>query len=302
MTTVIRTIAELRQAVKAFRRGASEDAKVGFVPTMGYLHDGHASLMRRSVQDNGFTVLSIFVNPLQFGPNEDLARYPRDEARDVALATKEGVDVVFLPAVEEMYPEYPLLTTIGVANVTDRLCGASRPGHFDGVATVVAKLFNLVQPDRAYFGQKDAQQVAVVERMARDLSIPVEIVPCPIVREADGLALSSRNVYLSHEERTEALALSRALGMAEGWIAEGATSGELIAKLSAGIRRSPSADIDYVEVVSYPNMEPLAEDAPLRGTAGKLLIAVAVRFGRTRLIDNMLLNPIEAGDLLCSAK
>lgn len=302
MTKVIRTIAELRQAVKAYRRGASEDATVGFVPTMGYLHEGHASLMRRSAAENGFTVLSIFVNPLQFGPNEDLARYPRDEARDVKLAEKEGADVVFLPTVEEMYPEYPLLTTVSVANVTDRLCGASRPGHFDGVATVVAKLFNLVQPDRAYFGQKDAQQVAVVERMARDLSIPVEIVPCPIVREEDGLALSSRNVYLSPEERTEALALSRALGMAEGWIAEGATSGELVSKLSAEIRRSPSADIDYVEVVSYPNMQPVPESDSLRRTAGRLLIAVAVRFGRTRLIDNVLVNPIEAGDPLCSAK
>ncbi len=302
MTTVIRTIAELRQAVKTYRRGASDEGAVGFVPTMGYLHEGHASLMRRSVADNGFTVLSIFVNPLQFGPNEDLARYPRDEARDVALATKEGVDVVFLPTVEEMYPEYPLLTTISVANVTERLCGASRPGHFDGVATVVAKLFHIVQPDRAYFGQKDAQQIAVVTRMAYDLSIPVEIVPCPIVREQDGLALSSRNVYLSPEERTEALALSRALGMAEGWIAEGATATELAAKLSAEIRRSPSADIDYVEIASYPNITPVAGDLPIREASGDVLIALAVRFGRTRLIDNLIVNSIKAGEPACSVK
>lgn len=298
----VRTIAELRQHIKAYRRSAPADATVGFVPTMGYLHEGHASLLRRSAADNGLTVLSIFVNPLQFGPNEDLSRYPRDEERDVALASRNGVDIVFLPSALEMYPDYPLLTTVSVANVTDRLCGASRPGHFDGVATVVAKLFNIVLPDRAYFGLKDAQQVAVIAQMVTDLSIPVEIVPCPIVREQDGLALSSRNVYLNAEEREQSLALSRSLAKARAWIAEGATAEQLAQKLSDDIRTAPSADIDYVEIVAYPAMQPIKADDALRGYAGNILIALAVRFGRTRLIDNLIVNPIEAGDLLCSAK
>ncbi len=299
---IVRTIAELRQRIRAYRRTASAEATVGFVPTMGYLHEGHASLMQRSVQENGLTVLSIFVNPLQFGPNEDLARYPRDEERDVALAAKSGVDIVFLPSVEEMYPDYPLLTTVSVSSVSEHLCGASRPGHFDGVATVVAKLFQIVQPDRAYFGLKDAQQVAVIAQMVKDLSIPVEIVPCPIVREQDGLALSSRNVYLSAEEREQSLALSRSLAKAEQWIAEGATAGELAKKLAEGIRQAPSADIDYVEIVDYPGMQPMTGDGPLSEYKDNVLIALAVRFGRTRLIDNRIVNPIEAGDLLCSAK
>ncbi len=299
---IVRTIAELRQRIRAYRRTASADATVGFVPTMGYLHEGHASLMQRSVQENGLTVLSIFVNPLQFGPNEDLARYPRDEKRDVALAANCGVDIVFLPSVEEMYPDYPLLTTVSVSSVSEHLCGASRPGHFDGVATVVAKLFHIVQPDRAYFGLKDAQQVAVIAQMVKDLSIPVEIVPCPIVREQDGLALSSRNVYLSAEEREQSLALSQSLAKAEQWIAEGATAKELAKKLAEDIRQAPSADIDYVEIVDYPGMQPMTGDGPLSEYKDNVLIALAVRFGRTRLIDNRIVHPTEAGDLLCSAK
>lgn len=302
MPAIVRTIAELRQQIRAYRRAAPADATVGFVPTMGYLHEGHASLLRRSVAENGLTVLSIFVNPLQFGPNEDLARYPRDEERDVSLASKNGVDIVFLPSVEEMYPDYPLLTNVSVSGVSEHLCGSSRPGHFDGVATVVTKLFNIVQPDRAYFGLKDAQQVAVIAQMVKDLSIPVEIVPCPIVREQDGLALSSRNVYLSSEERVQSLALSRSLAKAEEWIAAGATARELANKLAEDIRKAPSADIDYVEVVTYPGMRPVVGNGPLSEYAGSVLIALAVRFGRTRLIDNRIVNPIEAGDLLCSAK
>ncbi|WP_027084917.1 pantoate--beta-alanine ligase [Cohnella panacarvi] len=299
---IVRTIAELRQRIKAYRRAASAEATVGFVPTMGYLHGGHASLLRRSVHENGLTVLSIFVNPLQFGPNEDLARYPRDEERDVTLAASNGVDIVFLPSVEEMYPVYPLLTTVSVSSVSEHLCGASRPGHFDGVATVVAKLFNIVQPDRAYFGLKDAQQVAVIAQMAADLSIPVEIVPCPIVREQDGLALSSRNVYLSAGEREQSLALSRSLAKAERWVAAGATAQELAKKLAEDIRQAPSADIDYVEIVTYPGMQPIIGSGALREYADSVLIALAVRFGRTRLIDNLIVKPKEAGDLLCSAK
>jgi len=299
---IVRTIAELRQQIRAYRRAASDEATVGFVPTMGYLHEGHASLLRRSAAENGLTVLSIFVNPLQFGPNEDLARYPRDEERDVALAANSGVDIVFLPSVEEMYPDYPLLTTVSVSSVTEHLCGASRPGHFDGVATVVAKLFNIVLPDRAYFGLKDAQQVAVIAQMVKDLSIPVEIVPCPIVREQDGLALSSRNVYLNAEEREQSLALSRSLAKVEQWIADGETAQALATKLAEDIRQAPSADIDYVEIVSYPGMQPITGSEPLGVYGGSVLIALAVRFGRTRLIDNRIVNPIEAGDLVCSAK
>ncbi|MBO9597786.1 MAG: pantoate--beta-alanine ligase [Cohnella sp.] len=300
--TIVRTIAELRQRIKAYRRAAPAETTVGFVPTMGYLHEGHASLLRRSVAENGLTVLSIFVNPLQFGPNEDLARYPRDEQRDVALAMQNGVDMVFMPSVEEMYPDYPLLTNVSVSSVSERLCGASRPGHFDGVATVVSKLFNIVQPDRAYFGLKDAQQVAVIAQMVKDLSIPVEIVPCPIVREQDGLALSSRNVYLNAEEREQSLALSRSLAKAEQWIDAGATAEGLANKIAEDVRQAPSADIDYVEIVTYPGMQPITGSSPLAEYEGSVLIALAVRFGRTRLIDNRIVNPIEAGDLLCSAK
>jgi pantoate--beta-alanine ligase len=302
-TKIVRTTSELRQEIKAYRRSAAIiDGTIGFVPTMGFLHDGHASLLKHSVAENGMTVLSIFVNPLQFGPNEDLTRYPRDEARDVALASKAGVDIVFLPALEEMYPEYPLKTNITVSTITDNLCGASRPGHFDGVAVVVTKLFNIVQPDRAYFGLKDAQQIAVIARMVNDLSIPVEIVPCPIVREQDGLALSSRNVYLSPEERTQSLVLSQSLAKVDSWISEGANAAEIASRLSADIGQSPSADIDYVEIVTYPDMRKIDSNSPLRDATVTVLIALAVRYGITRLIDNKLVNPIEAGDLVCSDK
>jgi len=301
---VVRTIAELRSEISAFRRSArSVDASsgVGFVPTMGYLHEGHASLLRRSSQENGLTVLSIFVNPIQFGPNEDLDKYPRDEERDLILAAACGVDLVFLPSVQEMYPK-PRVTTVSVADVTNRLCGASRPGHFDGVATVVAKLLNIVQPDRAYFGLKDAQQVAVITRMAQDLNIPTDIVACPTVREKDGLALSSRNVYLSPEEREQALALSRALAKAPAWIAEGATAPRLSDLLMEEIGRSPLAKVEYAEALLYPDLLLPQSETPLRSIDGSLLIALAVRFGNTRLIDNRLLNPKEAGVEACFAK
>jgi len=290
---VVRTIADVRSAVDKYRREAGPDAKVGLVPTMGYLHEGHASLMRRSAAENGLTVLSVFVNPLQFGPNEDFDRYPRDEARDRAVAAEAGADVLFLPDVSEMYPRRPV-TSVLVREITDRLCGASRPGHFDGVGTVVSKLFNIVRPDRAYFGMKDAQQVAVVTRMTEDLNFPVEIVPCPIVRDPDGLAMSSRNVYLSPEERSQALVLSRTLGQVRGWIeADGAlTASGLIARIERQICEQPLADIDYVSVLTYPDLQP-PDDAPLRTSASRapLLVALAVRFGRTRLIDNVLLTP-----------
>jgi len=233
-------------------------------------------------------VLSVFVNPLQFGPNEDFDRYPRDEKRDLAVASEAGANLVFMPDVKEMYPR-PSQTSILIGGITDRLCGASRPGHFDGVGVVVSKLFNLVQPDRAYFGLKDAQQVAVVTRMAEDLNVPVEIVPCPIVRDADGLALSSRNVYLTPEEREQALVLSRTLRLVPEWIREGLTASELTDRMKRRIREMPLADIDYVEALTYPDLLPPEESAPLASSPASLLVAVAVRFGRTRLIDNILL-------------
>ncbi|MEK0314086.1 pantoate--beta-alanine ligase [Cohnella sp. 56] len=290
---IVRTIAELRMQIKDYRRQAGEHASVGLVPTMGYLHEGHASLLRRSAADNGLTVLSIFVNPLQFGPNEDFDRYPRDEARDLAVAADAGADIVFMPSVGEMYPR-PAATRVTVSGVSERLCGASRPGHFDGVGVVVTKLFNIVQPDKAYFGMKDAQQVAVIERMAGDLNQPVDIVPCPIVREADGLALSSRNVYLSETERSEALVLSATLARVPEWIAADATAERLKAAVTAGIAASPLADIDYVDVLTFPDMQPPQADLKLSDSRERLLVAVAVRFGRTRLIDNILIPAAEA--------
>jgi len=303
-TKIVRTIAELRSEIAAYRSRAIVNGvrpSVGFVPTMGYLHEGHASLIRRSVEDNGLTVLSIFVNPIQFGPNEDFDKYPRDEERDIRVAGESGADLAFLPSVEEMYPKRRV-TTVAVADVTDRLCGAARPGHFDGVATVVTKLLNIVQPDRAYFGLKDAQQVAVVSRMAEDLNLPVEIVACPIVREPDGLALSSRNVYLSPEEREQALSLSGALAKVPEWIREGYTAERLSLALKEDIGRYPLAEVEYVEALAYPELLPLEENVPLSETEGSLLVALAVRFGRTRLIDNRLLNPKEVGAELCFAK
>ncbi|WP_027093613.1 pantoate--beta-alanine ligase [Cohnella thermotolerans] len=287
---IVRSIAELRKEIRAFRLAAGPEATVGLVPTMGYLHEGHASLMRRSAKENGLTVLSIFVNPLQFGPNEDFERYPRDEKRDVAVAGEAGADLIFMPQVSEMYPRPPK-TSVIVSGITERLCGASRPGHFDGVGIVVSKLLHIVEPDRAYFGLKDAQQVAVVTRMVEDLNMPVEIVPCPIVRDADGLALSSRNVYLSAEERKQALSLSQTLKLVPGWIEEGANASELTRRMRERIGEQPLADIDYVEALLYPDLVPPDADRPLKDVLknDSVLVAVAVRFGQTRLIDNILL-------------
>ncbi|QJD82455.1 pantoate--beta-alanine ligase [Cohnella herbarum] len=298
---IIRTIAVLRKEIAAFRMSDPSNSSVGFVPTMGYLHEGHASLLRRSASDNGLTVLSIFVNPIQFGPGEDLDKYPRNETRDIQVAAEAGADIVFLPEVKEMYPRQRV-TNVTVTDVTERLCGASRPGHFDGVATVVTKLFNIVQPNRAYFGMKDAQQIAVISNMVQDLNIPVEIIPCPIVREEDGLALSSRNVYLTSEERKQALVLSRSLSHVADWMQEGITAIELVQRLKAEINGVSLADIDYAEVLTYPDLSPTDTNRPLIKVEKELLIAVAVRFGKTRLIDNRLLNPAEVGAEVCFAK
>jgi pantoate--beta-alanine ligase len=292
MTTapvVVRTISALREQLAA-RRRSTPQLEVGLVPTMGYLHEGHGSLIRRSAAENGLTVLSIFVNPLQFGPAEDLDRYPRDEERDLHLAQKEGADIVYMPSVEEMYPRKPL-TRVLVSGVTESLCGASRPGHFDGVGTVVGKLFNLVKPQRAYFGLKDAQQVAVVQQMVEDLNFDVEIVPCPTVREEDGLALSSRNIYLTPEQRQEALVLSRTLRAAAEWYKEpGMTAGELEARVKAAIGKSPLAAIDYAELRSYPSLEAMPSGRLLTDCSQPMLLALAVKFGTTRLIDNAILH------------
>jgi pantoate--beta-alanine ligase len=280
----IRTIHGLRGKLAELRRERS--ATVGFMPTLGYMHEGHLSLIRAAKARDGIVVLSIFVNPLQFGPNEDFAKYPRDTARDLKMAEEAGVDVAFVPDLEEMYPT-PMRTKVSVSEVSERLCGASRPGHFDGVAAVVLKLFNIVQPDHAYFGLKDAQQVAVIEQMVHDLNVPVKIVPCPTLRESDGLAMSSRNVYLSPEERNQAPILNRALTEAEEALQSGDARPEQLRQLVADrIGKSSLADIDYVEVLHYPSLIPLDPQA----TPKRLIVAVAVRFGKTRLIDNRILD------------
>lgn len=288
-------IRPLREQLKETRFSAARNGKqikIALVPTMGFLHEGHASLLRKARAENDLVVLSIFVNPIQFGPNEDFERYPRDPEKDLALAEREGVDFVFLPSVEEMYPQ-PTRTGIKVAGLTDVLCGASRPGHFDGVTTVVGKLLHIVQPDRAYFGQKDAQQVAVIAQMVLDLNFDVEIIPCPIVREADGLALSSRNVYLSAEERQAALVLSRSLlaAQAKADTEANVTAGEMLAELRDSIGAEPLAVIDYVEIAEFPGLTPLAggDRFDVAGRRSDVLIAVAVKFGNTRLIDNVIL-------------
>ncbi len=283
---VIRTIA----AYKRFLQGLGKERSIGFVPTMGFLHAGHLSLAERAKRENDVVVMSVFVNPLQFGPNEDFERYPRDEARDLALMESVGVDAAFLPSVSEMYPDGggTSKTVVTVSGpVTERLCGASRPGHFDGVATVVSKLFHIVEPRRAYFGMKDAQQVAVIETFVRDLNVPVEIVPCETMREPDGLAMSSRNVYLTPEQRANAPALRRALLAVDDWIAEApeTTAPALERKLADAMLAVPGAALDYAQVLAYPSLEPI--EGPV-AKAGRFIAALAVKFGGTRLIDNRL--------------
>jgi pantoate--beta-alanine ligase len=259
---------------------------IGLVPTMGALHEGHLSLVDRSVAENGITVVTIFVNPTQFRPGEDLEAYPRQLADDVALASERGADIVFAPPVEEIYPA-GYSTTVSVVGITETLCGApERRGHehFDGVTTVVAKLFNMVQADRAYFGQKDAQQVAVIRRMAADLNFRTRVIACPTVREADGLALSSRNAYLSPEERTRALSISRALRSVSAALSDGQRDAAAL----AAIAREELADMDsveYFELVDPDTLEPVT-------TVERPVLAItAARLGRTRLIDNLLLEP-----------
>jgi pantoate--beta-alanine ligase len=275
---IARSIADARPARAAL------PAPVGFVPTMGYLHAGHTSLMARAREECASVVASIFVNPTQFGPNEDFERYPRDEPGDLEHCKAHGVDLVVIPSTEEMYPE-GASTTVSVTAFADRLEGAHRPGHFDGVATVVAKLFNIVEPDRAYFGQKDAQQLLVIRRLARDLVLPIEIVGCPIVRDEDGLALSSRNAYLTPAERAQALSLSRGLRRAEAAWAGGVRDAEELRGLVRGeIEAQPLAQLEYVSLA-----DPLTLDEREGVVAGESLLSLACRFGGTRLIDNTVL-------------
>lgn len=279
---IVRSVDELRRWSRASR--ATPGKGVGLVPTMGALHEGHASLIRAARAGCSHVAVSLFVNPTQFGPNEDYARYPRSFEADCALAEREGADVLLAPTVEELYPSGPASTFVEVPGLSDRLDGASRPGHFRGVATVVAKLLIAVEPDRAYFGQKDAAQVAVLRRMVTDLRLAVEIVVCPIVRDADGLALSSRNAYLTLEQRGQALALSRAIRLVESLVAGGERrAAVLIAAAREIFRAEPTVRVDYIELVNWNTLEPV--DIADSGT----LFAVAAFVGKTRVIDNAII-------------
>lgn len=275
---IAKTIDEVRKIVAEWKK---QGLSIGFVPTMGYLHEGHQSLIKRSTE-NDKTVVSIFVNPIQFGPNEDFAAYPRDLQRDTVKCQEAGADLIFAPDASEMYAQN-FSSFVDMTGPTDDLCGAKRPGHFRGVCTVVAKLFNIVTPDRAYFGQKDAQQLAVIRRMVRDLSIGVEIVGCPIIREDDGLAKSSRNTYLSEAERKAAVVISRALRNGMNEIENGETSADaVVKKITAEINSEPLAKIDYIKAVDADSIE------PIETINGRVLVAAAVYIGKTRLIDNFI--------------
>lgn len=276
---IIKTIEELRPIVKAWKK---EGLRVGLVPTMGYLHEGHKSLIVKAVSENDKVVVSDFVNPTQFGVGEDLASYPRDIDRDAAICEQAGADLIFHPEPEEMYFT-DNCTFVDMDGLTKGLCGKTRPTHFRGVCTVVSKLFHIVSPDRAYFGQKDAQQLAVIRRMVRDLNFGIEIVGCPIVREADGLAMSSRNTYLNDEERKAALILHKSLMLGKEMIEQGECDAAQIKKaVINNIESEPLAKIDYVEIVNPDTMENIET---IEGTA---LIATAVYIGKTRLIDNVM--------------
>jgi pantoate--beta-alanine ligase len=273
------TVEETRRAVaEARRRGLS----IGLVPTMGALHEGHASLVRAARRQMGFVVVSIFVNPTQFGPREDLSRYPRPLEQDLALCQREGVDLVFHPQPETIYPP-SFCTFVEVTGLQDVMEGASRPGHFRGVATVVLKLFNIVLPDVAFFGQKDGQQARIIQQMVADLNVPVEVRVCPTVREADGLALSSRNVYLDAEQRRHAPALSAALELGRSLIEQGERDPNRVrTAMQERLTATTGAILDYAEVVDADSLRPLDR------LQGRVMLAVAVRFGTTRLIDNVL--------------
>ncbi|MGG0187960.1 pantoate--beta-alanine ligase [Bacillus rhizoplanae] len=275
---IITTVQEMQQIAGELRASGK---KVGFVPTMGYLHEGHLTLLRQAKKENDIVMLSIFVNPLQFGPNEDLDRYPRDIERDERLAREVEVDYLFYPSVEEMYPAQRT-TNIEVVKRTDVLCGKQRPGHFAGVVTVLMKLFNITMPNRAYFGMKDAQQVAVIEGFVDDYNIPVTIVPVEIVREEDGLARSSRNIYLSERERQEAPHLYKSLCMAKERVAKGEHNPKNITNfIKEYIETNTHGVVDYADLYAYPNLTEVEK------VSGRMIIAIAVKFENARLIDNI---------------
>ncbi len=277
---ITQTVAQTRQALAAAR---AQGLTVALIPTMGALHAGHVHLIRAARAANGFVVVSIFLNPTQFGPGEDLSRYPRPLAADIAFCAAEGVDLIFHPDAAVMYPA-GYHTFVEVQELQDVLCGSSRPGHFRGVATVVLKLFNIIQPNVAYFGQKDAQQLRIIEQMARDLDVPIRIEACPIVREADGLALSSRNMYLNPEERRQATVLSRCLRSISDRVGTGERRAATLVELAQAIlAQVPGARVDYVSVVDSESLK------PLETLHGKVLVALAVYIGGTRLIDNVIL-------------
>jgi len=277
---VVHTIEQTRQAIQQVREAGQT---IGLVPTMGALHAGHGSLIEAAVRECGFVVVTIFVNPTQFGPGEDLDKYPRTLKTDTAFCEKLGADLIFAPSADEMYPDEQL-TWVEVEKLTDGLCGANRPGHFRGVTTVCAKLFNIVGADIAYFGQKDAQQAAVIRRLVRDLNLPLQIRFCPIVREADGLAMSSRNRYLSSEERKRALCLHKALTVCREKVAAGQRDSSMLIDIMKAIIARDQGQIDYVSIVDAETLE------PLKTVTDRALVALAVHIGPTRLIDNILID------------
>ena len=274
---VIKTISELKDTLKPYRK---EGKSIGLVPTMGFLHKGHASLIKKAVEDNDIVVVSDFVNPIQFGPNEDLESYPRDINADSKLCEEIGADFIFNPEPSEMYHDKKAF--VDIEGLSDNLCGAKRPGHFRGVCTVCTKLFNIVGPDRAYFGQKDAQQLSIIKKLVLDLNIPVEIIPVPIVREDDGLAMSSRNTYLSKEERNAALCLSKAIFTGEKMAKDGASLEKVLEKMTEIIKTEKLAKIDYISAVDLETIE------SVENFNQDTLVAIAVYIGKTRLIDNFI--------------
>lgn len=278
---VIRSVKEMQQKMTALRQ---QKKHIGFIPTMGFFHEGHTSLMKEAKKENHIITTSIFVNPLQFGPDEDFERYPRNEEHDIVEAEQSGVDIIFIPEAKDMYPNHPMIKM----DITDRahaLCGRTRPGHFAGVLTVLTKLFHIVQPDKTYFGLKDAQQVAVVSALIHDLNFPIELIGLPTIREQDGLAKSSRNVYLDKAERQEAVWLYKALTYAQQLVVDGESNPAIIVKeVIEKITKGTTGSVDYVEILSYPELKPITV------INQQVILAVAVKFKHARLIDNLLLN------------
>jgi pantoate--beta-alanine ligase len=275
--TIVENIRAMREIIQDWKH---QNDTVGFVPTMGFLHEGHLSLIRKARKQNDKVVVSIFVNPTQFGPNEDFENYPRNMVIDAQKCDKEGVDLIFAPCTKEMYPD-PTYAFVDIDQLGNSLCGATRPGHFRGVCTVVSKLFNIVMPDRAYFGEKDAQQLVIIQKMVYDLNIPVQIVPCPIVREKDGLAMSSRNSTLSTQERIAARVLSQSLEHSKYLMMQGETNASVIrSQMKEKIQLEPLATVEYIEIVDAQTL------TPIENVQGDVLIALAVYIGNTRLIDN----------------